>query len=177
MFTALVLAANIAVFYFVNMQHPELLPQLALSSDTLHSPFAWISNAFVHANAMHLGMNMLFFAQIGFGTERYMGAIRFFWLYVLSGALGDVGAMLYLQNVDPTVMTVGASGAIFGVYAYSAFAGGAFTSFLLYAVLYHVMVFVDNMPVAWWAHAGGAAAGIVLALAGFGRRAYAAEEA
>ena len=67
--------------------------------------------AFLHYGPLHLGINMysLFFA--GTLLEQLIGRWRFVLLYLASGIAGSAGAMIW----SPNQVTVGASGAIFGI--------------------------------------------------------------
>ena len=70
-----------------------------------------ISAAFLHYGPIHLGMNMLALWWIGRPLEDYLGPIRYLLLYIVSGLAGSAGALI----ANPTAVTVGASGAIFGI--------------------------------------------------------------
>jgi membrane associated rhomboid family serine protease len=70
-----------------------------------------ISAAFLHYGPIHLGMNMLALWWFGQPLEHALGRGRFLLLYVVSGLAGSAGALL----VTPLALTVGASGAIFGI--------------------------------------------------------------
>jgi membrane associated rhomboid family serine protease len=70
-----------------------------------------VTGGFLHAGLVHLGFNMLVLWLLGSQLERALGRARFVALYVASLLAGAFGVML----VDPTAMTVGASGAIFGL--------------------------------------------------------------
>jgi membrane associated rhomboid family serine protease len=70
-----------------------------------------ITAAFLHANLIHLGLNMLFLWWIGGPVEQALGRGRFALLYLVSGLAGSAGALV----LDPAVPTVGASGALFGI--------------------------------------------------------------
>ena len=54
---------------------------------------------------------MLALWWIGRPLEDYLGPIRYLLLYLVSGLAGSAGALI----VNPTAVTVGASGAIFGI--------------------------------------------------------------
>ena len=54
---------------------------------------------------------MLALWWIGRPLEDYLGPIRYVLLYFVSGLGGSAGALI----ADPTAVTVGASGAIFGI--------------------------------------------------------------
>ncbi len=70
-----------------------------------------ITAAFLHYGPIHLGMNMLALWWFGAPVEYALGRGRFLLLYVVSGLAGSAGALL----LSPNAVTVGASGAIFGV--------------------------------------------------------------
>jgi membrane associated rhomboid family serine protease len=70
-----------------------------------------VSAAFLHYGPFHLAMNMFSLYFAGSILEQVVGRWRFALLYLVSGLAGSAGA-LYLS---PDKLTVGASGAIFGV--------------------------------------------------------------
>src|SRR6185312_13617707 len=70
-----------------------------------------ITAAFLHANIVHIGFNMFALWVIGGPVEHYLGRSRFLGLYLVAGLAGSAGALLQ----SPTGVTVGASGAIFGI--------------------------------------------------------------
>jgi len=69
------------------------------------------TGGFLHGGLLHLGFNMLVLWLLGSQLERALGWQRYLVLYVASLLGGSLGVML----IDPTAMTVGASGAIFGL--------------------------------------------------------------
>jgi membrane associated rhomboid family serine protease len=70
-----------------------------------------VTGGFLHGGLLHLGFNMLVLWLLGSQLERALGRARFITLYVTSLLAGSFGVML----LDPNRMTVGASGAIFGL--------------------------------------------------------------
>ena len=71
-----------------------------------------ITAAFLHYGPVHLAMNMLVLYLFGPPLESVLGPARFLLLYIASGFAGSAGALL----MDPNVATVGASGAIYGLF-------------------------------------------------------------
>ena len=69
------------------------------------------TSMFLHANFLHLAMNMFSLYFVGTILEQIIGRWRFLLLYVASGLAGSAGALVW----SPNVPTVGASGAIFGI--------------------------------------------------------------
>ena len=144
-----------------------------------------ITSMFLHGGWMHLAGNMLFLYIYGDNIEVEMGHIPYLIFYLLAG----VAAGLALGMFEPTSMVpmVGASGAIAGVMgAYLLLYPKAkvdiliifivcFRSFPIPAwimlALWFAMQFIGGLGanpleggVAYWAHAGGFIAGILLAL-------------
>lgn len=70
-----------------------------------------ITAAFLHANIIHIGFNMWALWVIGGPVENYLGRARYLALYFVAGLAGSAGALL----LTPLSVTVGASGAIFGI--------------------------------------------------------------
>jgi membrane associated rhomboid family serine protease len=71
-----------------------------------------VTSGFLHGGVVHIAMNMLSLYLIGVGLERVLGAVRFAVVYGLSLLGGSVA--VYLLTA-PDALTVGASGAIFGL--------------------------------------------------------------
>jgi membrane associated rhomboid family serine protease len=71
-----------------------------------------VTGGFLHAGLAHLGFNMFALYVIGQLLEPALGTVRFTALYVASLLAGAFGALL----LDPNAFTVGASGAVFGIF-------------------------------------------------------------
>ncbi|MDE0749441.1 MAG: rhomboid family intramembrane serine protease [Acidimicrobiales bacterium] len=69
------------------------------------------TSAFLHAGLLHIGFNMFLAWMLGNALERLHGPVRFLGLYTGSLAAGSLGVLL----MAPTTLTVGASGAVFGL--------------------------------------------------------------
>jgi membrane associated rhomboid family serine protease len=70
-----------------------------------------ITSAFLHGGLIHLAFNMLFLWWFGRSLEAVVGSARFIAIYLASALAGAAGALL----ISPTTLTVGASGAVFGI--------------------------------------------------------------
>ena len=68
---------------------------------------------FLHANLVHIGFNMLILFFLGRLLEPALGTPRFLVLYFASLFAGSLGALV----LDPNALTLGASGAVFGLAA------------------------------------------------------------
>lgn len=67
---------------------------------------------FLHGGLLHVGLNMLALYQAGQVVERLFGRIGFAVIYLAAGLLGNLASLWWRQGP----VSVGASGAIFGVY-------------------------------------------------------------
>ncbi len=130
-----------------------------------------ITSAFLHASLFHIGMNMLVLWIVGVPIERALGRGRFILIYFASALAGAAGALLQA----PLVPTVGASGAIFGLFGaalvlerqgYPVLGGSAMS--LIVVNLVFSFIFPN---VSWGGHVGGLIGGAVstYALSRFGR--------
>jgi membrane associated rhomboid family serine protease len=72
-----------------------------------------VTGGFLHAGPLHLLFNMYVLYVAGTLLEPGIGTPRFLALYFISLLAGSFGALL----IDPNSLTVGASGAIFGLMA------------------------------------------------------------
>jgi membrane associated rhomboid family serine protease len=71
-----------------------------------------VTGAFLHAGLLHIGFNMFLLFILGRMLEPALGTPRFVFLYFASLLAGSFGA---LALTDPLQITVGASGAVFGI--------------------------------------------------------------
>jgi membrane associated rhomboid family serine protease len=144
----------------------------AVINDPLQS-YRFLTAMFLHANLLHIGLNMLSLYFIGVITERVFGTGRFLIIYFLSGIVGGLaqfGLDLYMNTPGAAV---GASGAIFGIFgALGAFfllrrralgpAGNSLIGQWFFWLLIN-LVFSFSVPgIAAFDHIGGLAAGLVL---------------
>jgi membrane associated rhomboid family serine protease len=71
-----------------------------------------LTGAFLHASLFHIGFNMLLLFLLGRLLEPALGTPRFLLLFFASLLGGSFGALL----LNPNAFTVGASGAVFGLF-------------------------------------------------------------
>ena len=119
--TYLLIVVNIMVFlvqisdltyygYLIN--NYGLVPVNIMEGKNL---FTLVTSMFLHADFIHIGLNMLFLLITGDACERAMGSSRFLVFYLACGVLSGL-FHAYLNSTSSTP-TIGASGAIFGVLA------------------------------------------------------------
>jgi membrane associated rhomboid family serine protease len=183
--TKTLIGLNVLVF-FINLAQGSTLSRVSGSlfekgALYIGSPFTsgladgewWrlITSAFLHGSLIHLGLNMLVLWIVGTPVEQAIGRGRFLALYIVSGLAGSAGALLF----DPGAITVGASGAIYGILG-AALVLESQGSHVLGGQAFGLIVFnlvltfaIPNISIG--GHLGGLAGGALamLALSRFGR--------
>jgi membrane associated rhomboid family serine protease len=119
--TKILIGINVLVF-LVNLAQGSTLGQVSGSAFEKGALFIhggldqgeWyrlITAAFLHGNLIHIALNMIVLWFVGAPVETAIGRGRFLALYLISGLAGSAGALIF----SPNAVTVGASGAIFGI--------------------------------------------------------------
>lgn len=177
--TKALIAINVAIYLIgavqgagINNPGGSLYAKLWLDGPQVADGGWWrlITAAFLHANLIHIGFNMLALWWFGAPVEQYLGRMRFIGLYVAAGLAGSAGALLQTPGV-----TVGASGAIFGILgamlilewqATGRLGGNAMT-----LIVINLVFSFTFSNISWGGHVGGLVGGIIstLAFARWGR--------
>ncbi|HST26672.1 MAG TPA: rhomboid family intramembrane serine protease [Gaiellaceae bacterium] len=161
-------------FYFGHSVYPPSIPAALAGGDAGLQHGEWwrlITAAFLHYGPIHLGMNMLALWWLGSPVEAALGRARYLLIYFAAGLAGSTGALL----LNPNDVTVGASGAIFGVlgalfvleyHATGRLMGQAMTLIVINIAFSYA---VPNISIG--GHLGGLAAGVIgtVALVSFRR--------
>ena len=131
-----------------------------------------ITAAFLHYGPLHLGLNMLVLWFVGGPIEAAIGRVQFLLLYLVSGLAGSAGALV----ASPHAITVGASGAIFGLFGALAVLEYQHTGVIIggpaFTLIAINLVFSFLVPgTSWGGHVGGLIGGALgmLALSRLGR--------
>ena len=74
-----------------------------------------VTSGFLHGSLLHLGFNMFALWILGRQLEPALGRINFAAVYFSSLLAGSLGVMV----LDPNQLTLGASGAVFGLFGYA----------------------------------------------------------
>jgi membrane associated rhomboid family serine protease len=182
-FTRLLIGVNVAVFALEAIAGPGLLARFALwpVGHFILPQFAtpvgfelWqlITCGFLHANFLHVAINMYALWMFGSDVERALGSRHYLTLYFASLLSSSITQLLVVSMMTSTGVypTVGASGAIFGVLLAFGILFPRRTIVLLippipmpaivFVILYALLelfsgVFGTNQGVAHFAHLGG----------------------
>jgi rhomboid protease GluP len=120
--TGVFIAMVIAGFGFISFDSPDLLKWGANYGPATRGGEWWrlLTNIFMHGGFLHLFANMYGLLLVGIFLEPLLGRATYLIAYLLTGILASCASLWWY---DATV-SVGASGAIFGMY-------GIFLAFLL----------------------------------------------
>ena len=154
------------LMYLATWVFPSLKSSLALVPLFLMSrPWTILTGAFLHGGLLHILFNMLSLYWVGRAIEPVLGWWRFLTVYLVS-ALGGSAFILAWCLIQPSeilVGTVGASGAVFGLFG-AVFVlqrlGGADTTPILTLLGINLVYCFLASGISWQAHIGGAVAGV-----------------
>jgi membrane associated rhomboid family serine protease len=199
--TVSLIAVNVLVFLYQLSLPPQegqlfiyqfgAIPAAVFGSQTLPSDLVAIpaslsvlTSMFLHGGFMHLIGNMLYLWIFGNNVEDAMGHIRFILFYLITGVAASITH--FLMDVDSTIPTIGASGAISGVLgAYILLYPRAQVMVFVFFGIFIRMMYIpagivlgfyfllqifqgaltwgqEGGGVAWFAHIGGFMAGLLL---------------
>ncbi|MFV0134830.1 rhomboid family intramembrane serine protease [Streptomyces sp. HMX87] len=174
--TKILIGINAAVFIAVHAQE-SLLNHLVLIGRWPPAPFLpmegvadgeWyrlVTSMFAHQEIWHIAFNMLGLWWLGGPLEAALGRVRYLALYFTSGLAGS--ALAYLLG-SPTTATLGASGAIFGLFGATAVLMRRLNYDLRPVVILLAINLVFTFTwanISWQAHIGGLVAGLVVGYA------------
>lgn len=119
--TRLIVAVNVLVWLAMVLTGSDpALPQVQdliawggnMLPLTLEQPWRLFTATVLHAGVIHLGFNMWVLWDAGRIAERFYGNLQFLLIYLVSGLFGSLASLFFAAR---TGVSVGASGAIFGV--------------------------------------------------------------
>lgn len=175
-FTSLLLVANLVLFLVMVFNGGSTNNATLLEYGAVYNiePFRdewwrYFAAIFLHNGFDHLFFNSFALLVITPPLERILGTIRYAFLYLLSGILGNIVSVPYYDRIGELALLVGASGAIYGVY-------GAFlyvalfqrnmmdeaSRKMLYTLLILGIIFSFSPGIGWAAHFGGMIGGFFI---------------
>lgn len=171
--TKALIAINVAIYLVgavqgggLNSPGGSIYQKLWLDAYDVHNGGWWrlITAAFLHANIIHIGFNMFALWVIGGPVEQYLGRARFLGLYFAAGLAGSAGALL-----QTPLVTVGASGAIFGILGAMLIlewqATGKLGGQAMTLIVINLAFSFTFSGISWGGHVGGLIGGILATLA------------
>jgi len=122
---------------------------------------------FLHAGIIHIVLNMYSLYIIGPRVEDFFGKKKYLLIYFASG----ISASLLSIGLNQNVVSIGASGAIFGLfgaliyfgYSYRGYVGAIIKSQIIPIVAYNLLMGFFIPGIDMWGHIGGLIGGILTA--------------
>lgn len=129
-----------------------------------------ITSIFLHGGILHFLCNMYSLYVIGPQLESFFGKIKYIIIFIISGIIGNLLSMAFLQN---NYVSVGASGAIFGLlgallyfgYHYRVYLSGVIKSQIIPLIILNLSIGFLATSINNLAHIGGLIGGILISMA------------
>nr|WP_314463998.1 rhomboid family intramembrane serine protease [uncultured Clostridium sp.] len=117
------IALNIIYFLYLEMNGSTEDSRFMVSHGAMYAPlviergdyYRLITSAFMHFGINHIMNNMLILFILGDNLERALGHIKYLAFYLSCGVGANVASMIVNLSGYRSVVSAGASGAIFGV--------------------------------------------------------------
>ena len=169
MVTYVLIALNVVVFALQMMlrDFSDYVVYAGLYTSPYLEPEPWrmLTSTFAHSTTFigHIAFNMYALYICGRVLEPMLGRLRFLALYLASGLGGSVAVLLI---TDPRVPVLGASGAVFGLFAAMFVllrARGVQTMQIVILIAINLAIGFIIPGIAWEAHVGGLVVGAATA--------------
>jgi membrane associated rhomboid family serine protease len=123
-----------------------------------------VTGGFLHENLIHIGFNMYVLYVLGQMLEPALGGFKFAVVYGVSLLTGSLGALI----VSPHSLTVGASGAVFGLMGAAAVEMRARQIPIMQSgvgglILINLIISFTIPGISWGGHIGGLIGGVLAA--------------
>lgn len=129
-----------------------------------------VAPIFLHAGIIHLACNMYSLYILGPQLESFFGKVKYTIIFIGTGIIGNLVSLLFLNN---NTVSVGASGAIFGLlgamlyfgYHYRVYLSGVMRSQIIPVIILNLLIGFSLSGINNAAHLGGLVGGLLLAKA------------
>ena len=129
-----------------------------------------VTSVFLHGGLIHLICNMYSLYVIGPQLESFFGKVKYAIIFIGSGVIGNLLSMAFLQD---TYVSVGASGAIFGLlgallyfgYHYRVYLSGVIKSQIIPLIILNLIIGFIGTSINNLAHIGGLIGGVLVSMA------------
>ncbi|MCW2496229.1 MAG: gluP [Jatrophihabitans sp.] len=178
--TASLVAVNVVVYVITGLQSKDGLNDPGSGGQSslfykwqlwppaiVHDDSYWrlATSAFLHLSLLHIASNMLVLAVVGPSVEHVLGRWRFLTLYLVSAIGGSAAVFVFGSTSEATV---GASGAIFGLFAAALVMVrrlGLDPQWLIGIIVLNFVFTFSVAGISRWGHIGGFVTGALVAVA------------
>jgi rhomboid protease GluP len=175
--TAALVAVNVLVFLLQEIPGPlsdRIYEDGVLVTQNVLAGEYWrlFTSMFLHANIEHIFSNMLMLYYVGEAAERMLGSVRYACIYLLSGVAGNLLSMAAETRLGESWVSLGASGAIFGIVGallvmalrFRGRTGTITVPRIVLLIAYSLYSGFHTTGTNNWAHIGGLFGGVILTL-------------
>ena len=142
-----------------------LVKNLVLAGDY----YRLITSAFLHIGIIHLICNMYALYILGRDIESYYGSVKYSFIYLVSALVGSLLSMIFMSEYS---VSVGASGAIFGLtgsllyfgYNYRVTLNNSVTKQIIPIILLNLFIGFASSGINNYAHIGGLLGGYIASM-------------
>lgn len=171
--TYVLMAINILIFLYGLFARNQvyLVYKYAVHAGSIKAGeyYRLLTGTFLHTDAIHLAFNMYALYILGPQVESFFGKAKFLFIYLFSALCGSLLSILLNANA----LSVGASGAIFGLigamiyfgYNFRIYLGNGLLRDMISIVLINLAIgmFISNIDM--FAHVGGLVGGLLISVA------------
>lgn len=161
-----ILSATLLCVYVVQFFQPVMMGNFVFTPSMGVDSYQFFTGAFLHGTPVHLAMNLLALLLLGSAFESATGSLQMLLVYVVSLVCGQFAVAMWSA---PDVVTVGASGAIYGVFAgvlVVDLLGKLWSSLVsnIFVLGINIMYSFSVPHISWEAHIGGFIGGLVVSI-------------
>lgn len=135
----------------------------------IYELYRLITSMFLHNGIWHLLLNMYALYILGPQLESFFGKFKFIIIYLISGIAGNLLSLLFISG---NTVSVGASGAIFGLmgallyfgYHYRVYLGTVIKSQIIPIIFLNLLLGFMTSGINNFAHIGGLVGGILISM-------------
>lgn len=174
------IVVNIAVFLILSLFGDTENAYFMLEHGAMYDPaiiegheyYRILTSMFLHFGIQHLLNNMVLLGALGWNLELEIGRVRFLIIYFGSGIMGNLLSLFWDVSRGESVVSAGASGAIFGLMGALLYAvianrgrlGRLSGRGMLFMVVLSLYFGFSSSGVDNFAHIGGLAGGFIMAV-------------
>lgn len=145
------------------------LSNFNMMNSNFYQLYRLFTSVFLHAGIIHLICNMYSLYIIGPQLESFYGKTKYTIIFLGSGIIGNLLSMTFLQGLE---ISVGASGAIFGLlgallyfgYHYRVYLSGVIKSQIIPLIVLNLLIGFMISDINNLAHIGGLIGGILISM-------------
>lgn len=172
MITYILIVLNVALYFFplIFNKQEYFLTKFCVYADYIRAGeyYRLLTGTFLHGNILHLLCNMYALYILGSQLESFIGKAKYLCVYLFSAICASLMSMVFLGNG----ISIGASGAIFGVmgaivyfgYHYRVYLGNVVRTSLIPVIILNLILGFSMKGIDNWAHIGGLIGGFLITI-------------